>query len=216
MKAIETRYRGYRFRSRLEARWAVFFDRVGMPWGYEVQGFHTSAGPYLPDFEIYPLGRDGGVTIYVEVKPETAAADETAKADALAHELAQWDPFDDGFKYLAIVKGDPFHFLIEPVVDGSLRVPCPRCLVDGKSVGLTYGPDRWRKKAVAEIECWTCDMTTPSGGDNDPQKTVTGLNVVPHKGLLVADEQEYIAAFHKIKKAAEYARAARFEHGARP
>jgi len=26
IKAIETQYRGYRFRSRLEARWAVFFD----------------------------------------------------------------------------------------------------------------------------------------------------------------------------------------------
>jgi hypothetical protein len=25
-KAIETHYKGYRFRSRLEARWAVFFD----------------------------------------------------------------------------------------------------------------------------------------------------------------------------------------------
>ena len=26
IKAIETYYKGYRFRSRLEARWAVFFD----------------------------------------------------------------------------------------------------------------------------------------------------------------------------------------------
>lgn len=30
MKAIETRYKGYRFRSRLEARWAVFFDALGL------------------------------------------------------------------------------------------------------------------------------------------------------------------------------------------
>lgn len=26
IKAIDTYYKGYRFRSRLEARWAVFFD----------------------------------------------------------------------------------------------------------------------------------------------------------------------------------------------
>jgi hypothetical protein len=29
LRPIETRYRGFRFRSRLEARWAVFFDAAG-------------------------------------------------------------------------------------------------------------------------------------------------------------------------------------------
>ena len=28
IKPIETKYNGYRFRSRLEARWAVFFDMI--------------------------------------------------------------------------------------------------------------------------------------------------------------------------------------------
>ena len=32
MKAIETEYNGYRFRSRLEARWAVFFDALGIEY----------------------------------------------------------------------------------------------------------------------------------------------------------------------------------------
>ena len=32
MKIIETKYRGYHFRSRLEARWAVFFDEIGLPF----------------------------------------------------------------------------------------------------------------------------------------------------------------------------------------
>jgi hypothetical protein len=40
---IETLYRGYRFRSRLEARWAVFFDVAGIPWQYEVEGFDLSS-----------------------------------------------------------------------------------------------------------------------------------------------------------------------------
>ena len=30
IKAIETEYNGYKFRSRLEARWAVFFDALGV------------------------------------------------------------------------------------------------------------------------------------------------------------------------------------------
>ena len=57
MKPIETIYRGYRFRSRLEARWAVFFDRVGIAWEYEPQGYEVgfsggewSKTRYLPDF----------------------------------------------------------------------------------------------------------------------------------------------------------------------
>lgn len=50
IKAIETRYAGCRFRSRLEARWAVFFDSLGVAWEYEKEGFETPDGGYLPDF----------------------------------------------------------------------------------------------------------------------------------------------------------------------
>lgn len=51
MKAIETVYNGYRFRSRLEARWAVFFDAMGIKYLYEPEGFEFEDGTrYLPDF----------------------------------------------------------------------------------------------------------------------------------------------------------------------
>ncbi len=62
IKAIETRYAGCRFRSRLEARWAVFFDTMGIRWEYEPKGFVTAAGPYLPDFRLPDL------RLFVEVK----------------------------------------------------------------------------------------------------------------------------------------------------
>lgn len=42
LQSIETRYAGHRFRSRLEARWAVFFDTLGVRWEYEPQGFELS------------------------------------------------------------------------------------------------------------------------------------------------------------------------------
>ena len=48
--AIQTSYRGYRFRSRLEARWAVFFDHMGIGWMYEPEGFVIGGRSYLPDF----------------------------------------------------------------------------------------------------------------------------------------------------------------------
>ena len=50
VKAIETEYNGYLFRSRTEARWAVFFDYVGEPYEYEKECFQLPSGKYLPDF----------------------------------------------------------------------------------------------------------------------------------------------------------------------
>ena len=62
-KPIETVYRGYRFRSRLEARWAVFFDAVGLEFEYEKEGFDLGDGiKYLPDFWIPSLN------LWIEVK----------------------------------------------------------------------------------------------------------------------------------------------------
>ena len=50
LKPIETIYGNYRFRSRLEARWAVFFDVAGIEWRYEPEGFDLSEVqvPYEP------------------------------------------------------------------------------------------------------------------------------------------------------------------------
>lgn len=67
MRAIQTKYRGYRFRSRTEARWAVFFDAIGYEWQYEEQGYVLPSGPYLPDFKVkLPDLR----IVYVEVKSD--------------------------------------------------------------------------------------------------------------------------------------------------
>lgn len=51
LKPIETSYNGYRFRSRLEARWAVHFEMHGVAYEYEKEGFELGKfGRYLPDF----------------------------------------------------------------------------------------------------------------------------------------------------------------------
>ena len=58
LTALETRYAGCRFRSRLEARWAVFFDELAIEWHYEPRGYRIpSTGQcYLPDFWLPGLG----------------------------------------------------------------------------------------------------------------------------------------------------------------
>ena len=76
MKPIETEYKGYRFRSRLEARWAIFFDACGVDWEYEPEGYDLGDGLYyLPDFLLHGVdGRDGG-DLYVEVKGQMTELD---------------------------------------------------------------------------------------------------------------------------------------------
>lgn len=42
--AIPTQYKGVQFRSKLEAKWAVFFDTLGIEWEYEPQGYEIGTG----------------------------------------------------------------------------------------------------------------------------------------------------------------------------
>lgn len=81
IKPIETVYKGCRFRSRLEARWAVFFDALGVEWEYEPEGFELPSGRrYLPDFRVKCWGRrtyneHECVNLYIEVKGEMSKYD---------------------------------------------------------------------------------------------------------------------------------------------
>lgn len=80
IKPIETIYNGYRFRSRLEARWAVFFDELGVQYEYEPEGFEMASGKkYLPDFRIKFYGTRGSIgepeDLYVEVKGRMTRSD---------------------------------------------------------------------------------------------------------------------------------------------
>lgn len=83
MKAIETKYNGYRFRSRLEAKWAVFFDAAGIKYEYEPEGYDLGeAGWYLPDFWLPEL------KIFVEIKGKSLSRSEELKIE----ELSKYNP----------------------------------------------------------------------------------------------------------------------------
>lgn len=79
LKAIETHYAGCRFRSRTEARWAVFLDALGLKWEYEREGFELPSGRYLPDFWIPEWG------VWMEVK----GGEPTEAEQTLTYELAE-------------------------------------------------------------------------------------------------------------------------------
>ncbi|MBS1957102.1 MAG: hypothetical protein JST89_23130 [Cyanobacteria bacterium SZAS-4] len=68
-QSVQTNYGGTYFRSKLEARWAAFFDAYGLQWHYEAESFDLPSGTYIPDFWLSSLN------VWVEVKPEYQFAD---------------------------------------------------------------------------------------------------------------------------------------------
>lgn len=116
LKAIETEYRGYRFRSRLEARWAVFFDACGVKWEYEPEGYKLPNGQfYLPDFLLHDvtfnhMRYSEGNDLYVEVKGKMTAEDaEKIKGFAFPSEYNEddWESYFNGITPLLVVGAIP-------------------------------------------------------------------------------------------------------------
>ena len=68
IKAIDTQYKGYKFRSRLEARFAVYLDALNASWEYEKEGYSLPVnGNYLPDFLVTSFPRSDR-PFWLEVK----------------------------------------------------------------------------------------------------------------------------------------------------
>lgn len=77
MKAIPTKYAGVQFRSRLEARWAAFFDLIQWDWEYEPLDLNG----YIPDFVL-----KFQTPLLVEVKPFIGSPFDWDASDHEAHQ----------------------------------------------------------------------------------------------------------------------------------
>jgi hypothetical protein len=87
MKPIETKWKGWRFRSRTEARWAVFLDAAGIKFDYEPEGVLLPSGPYLPDFRLRDFEHPSGfeeASVWLEIKGGEATETERLKCAELA------------------------------------------------------------------------------------------------------------------------------------
>lgn len=134
IKAIETRYKGYRFRSRLEARWAVFFDALGLDWEYEKEGFDLGRhGRYLPDFYITTL------KVWVEIKPNTGF-------DPVAFGKCQTLASSGRGAGVFLIFGTPYPnehivYLVRKNPDRNLSGSFSETLEEGRYVFSLAGPD---------------------------------------------------------------------------
>lgn len=120
IKAIETRYNGYRFRSRLEARWAVFFDKLGIKWAYEEEGFSCDGVWYLPDFYLpdyrclFEVKRAGFLekgTIPTKGKDFEDLDGDLQKIIAMTKQLKVRND-DKSFDYVILASGDPYECIL--------------------------------------------------------------------------------------------------------
>jgi hypothetical protein len=125
IRAIETSYKGYRFRSRTEARWAVCFDALGLNWTYELEGFDLSGIWYLPDFWLSSL------STWVEIKGLKPTPGELMKAQRLASHsgrrvlICSGQPWAGEHEVILLSGEDIQHDLVFGEINGSLCLVLP-------------------------------------------------------------------------------------------
>lgn len=190
IKAIETHYNGNRFRSRLEARWAVFFDTMGIEYLYEPEGFKMQDGTcYLPDFYLPKMNE------FFEVKGKLKLTD-MHKIDTFVKEYKRpvvigYDDFTFSSCGL-FLDNDGFVVFERELKEESVLARCKKC----DELFFTGVNGGW--------ECLCC-------GYYDSKHTsdwiATGIHGNPY--LIVHHGRDET----KFKLAVSKAKQARFEHG---
>lgn len=188
---IETAYAGCRFRSRLEARWAVFFDTAGIRWEYEPQGYRVGdrRRPYLPDFLLSDCGT------WIEVKGSGSHLDPQLIEDA-ARNLPRM-PYER--------EPGPRLMLLGPI-------PEPRTGSDWGWLGLS--PERGPDGTVELIDSWWgfgnyTKNLRPWSLDGTSRATPYATQEPRRDWITPAEDPYALDTAHAYAAA----RSARFEHG---
>lgn len=212
IKAIETRYKGYLFRSRLEARWAVFFDALGLRWEYEKEGYDLDGLYYLPDFWLPSL------RTWLEIKAIAPDAEDLKKIGRF-YKAVSFQPEGQAASFYVLVGqpyacgwdceyevGGPFYGKPWAISDGWMWTDCPRC---GK-VDLALAWPKFARHHDGSVwdglNCMCCDVG--EGPQGDPRVPEAYFS----KGT-IASPPGTINASPRLVRAYNAARSARFEHG---
>ena len=179
IRAIETFYKGYRFRSRLEARWAVFFDAMEFNWVYEPEGFVLEDGTkYLPDFKLL----NGP---YVEVKPSKLTAQERHVVELFGNDepilIAVGEPCPIGYE------------VIEPLGDycGCIAL----CYHEGEVGNWEFASIGW--EVYDDRLEYACNMAKSARFEHGESPLVRNA---PNTNLQLAASRNLIRPFHSPAK----------------
>ena len=181
---IPTSYQGYRFRSRLEARWAVYWDSLGLQWWYEPQGYDLGFGiRYLPDFWLPE------VQSFAEVKPGDLDRESARKIKLLVEQT----------HYPCVLLSGPPAYQPYLCVFPSVQKKGDRMIFSGTD--STYAGNVVLSKA----------LNVPD--DDYPFFWVTGCTGAKEFTRHYGDGWNDSDVFQDALEAAIAARSARFEHG---
>lgn len=212
---LETRYAGHRFRSRLEARWAVFFDTLRIKWEYEPQGYTVGPDkrPYLPDFRLPDLN------VFVEVKGDAERLDPKLMAELTRSARGELMTVILGPVPLMEPAKVPTHALLMPNFD-FLGEQAPAPLVNKAFAALEKldGDDR---KAVSDLMAHgrrvevSCFRAFFIGGRDGWALMPFGMPLLDCTAETMVNPGTVwpIIPHPKLKTAYDAARSARFEHG---
>jgi len=114
---LDTFYDSRYFRSRTEARWAVFFNSLGWAYDYELEGYELKSGFYLPDLYFKDIN------VWAEVKPFELTDSELQKCKDLSLKMNSNECGIDvmllegtpGYKTIRTISNGQFSFNVIPV-----------------------------------------------------------------------------------------------------
>ena len=177
IKAIPTKYNGIQFRSRLEARWAVFFEAAGIKWEYEKEGYVLQSGEcYLPDFLV--LSPEFG-PLFIEIKPNRQLEPQ---------EISKCEQISTKHKTL-MIHGAPYIDIPSGCIDAPFSFFCSGSLHDkiGTLAGwLDIDRDRF------PLECFTEARFEHGQAPNTTR---------PVQFIQIAEVDEYCPPEHQAKSA---------------
>lgn len=204
-KPIETYYRGYRFRSRSEARWAVLFTRLGVAWEYEKEGFDLGAlGPYLPDFWLRDFG-------WWEVKGSNPSEQECLKVATLSEQTHL--PGFISWGRVAALSGDTLddEDLLENRTGAAVHIPLAWL---SEFVGCEHPCVNGWISMIEWVQCRICGHIYPDSPILSASFR-TNIGECGHGHQVASDGRYSGISTDTVKAAYRAAQSARFEHGER-
>ena len=195
IKAIQTYYNGYKFRSRLEARWAVFFDELGIRYEYEPEGIKLSDGTvylpdfYLPDFHVFFEVKAKHILETKEEQEAIKKIKDGAYTDSWAGLICFGDPMDNTLRL--------FCQETDEEGGGSFETKCHFTYDEAEQKTYLLIPDCRDRYLFASFDSY---------GDQIPAISILQL---VKSGIAYQEPVRW-------ERATRRARQARFEHGEKP
>lgn len=206
IKALPTTYNGVQFKSRTEARWAAYFDLMGVEWRYEDEAYLLPSGGYLPDFYL-PMNN-----CYAEVKGDdgfdlAAIRKVLELANVTQRSVLCLDGPPAGTVYLRVYGGTEPHMMDVPIqsdhcgafievpiygdeAGGLIEIPCEFVPLNHRKDRFTHGSwwsdsmpnigygSQWRRRSdISRIQLW--------GGDESVEAAIVRNATTTRAGELI-------------------------------